>query len=268
MILAGRSQSKIQPLIDQIKQEHQDVKISFVRLDLGSQKVVRAAAGEVKSVLAGDKIDILILNAAIMACPYALTEDGIESQFGTNQVGHFLFTNLLLREDLVRSRVVVVSSSASERNVEYLLGPLEDITYNDGKSYNPIVAYGVSKAAMVLYVKRLAKLLRTRGIAAFSLNPGSIKTNLQVHMTGDVRNAAIAQALKEDPDFKMPVPKNLQQGAATQLRAALDPALIGDSGAYLDDCQIKVSKHHIAAEPYEDQVWKLSEQLVGEKFDF
>jgi NAD(P)-dependent dehydrogenase (short-subunit alcohol dehydrogenase family) len=268
MIFAGRTEGKIQPLINQINQEHPEIKISFLELDLSSQKSVRAGAERVKSLLAGDKITALILNAAIMMCPYSLTEDGVELQFATNHIGHFLFSNLLLRKELIGSRIVVVSSLASERKPSYLFSNLDDVTYNGGKTYDPVVAYSFSKASNVLYAKRLARLLKPKNITVFSLNPGSIRTNLQVHMTDETRNSAVAQLLKENPDFKYPQPKTLQQGAATQLCAALDPSLADDSGAYLNDCQVKHSSLLTEAEAFEDQIWELSEKLVGEKFDF
>ena len=243
--------------------------ISFVQLDLASQTSVRKAATAVKDVLADDKIDVLILNAAIMACPYALTVDGIESQFATNHLGHFLFGNLLLKQDLVASRVVVVSSSASERSAGYLMSPLKDLSYETGKAYDPIVAYGFSKACNVLYAKRLAKMLENKHIATFSLNPGSIKTNLQGHITDEMRKMAIEAATNENPNFEVPVPKTLQQGCATQLRAALDPSLESKSGTYLDHCHVKALTEHREHEAYMDNVWSISERLVGsETFDF
>ncbi|KAJ9613410.1 hypothetical protein H2200_003352 [Cladophialophora chaetospira] len=268
LILAGRSQQKIQPLIDQISKASPSVKISFVQLDLGSLQSVRNAAGEVKAIQAGDKIDVVILNAAVMACPYSLTADGIESQFGTNHLGHFLFGNLLLKEDLVRSRIVLVGSSASERKAEYAFAPLKDISYDHGKSYDPIQAYTFSKSCNNLYAKRLAKALKPNGITVLSLNPGSIATNLQGHMTAEVRSIAIEAAKKENPDFEIPERKTLQQGASTQLRAALDPSLEPESGAYLDHCQVKQPAVHAGHGAFEDEVWEVSEQLVGEQFAF
>ncbi|EXJ56347.1 uncharacterized protein A1O5_12614 [Cladophialophora psammophila CBS 110553] len=271
LILAGRSRQKIQPLIDQVQDIDPHVKTSFIQLDLGSQKSVRQAVEDVKALLSGeDEIDCVILNAAIMACPYGLTEDGIETQFGTNHLGHFLFCNLLLKDDLIRSRVVIVSSSASERMAEYAFQPLGDITYGNGSTYDPMLAYTFSKACSVLYGKRLARLLKQKhhkNIAVFSLNPGSIRTNLQGYMSDDVRSRAIEAARRYNPEFKIPRPKSLQQGCATQLRAALDPALAGHSGAYLDDCQVARVAVHEGHEKYMDEVWELSERLVGEKFE-
>ena len=179
-----------------------------------------------------------------------------------------MFNNLLLKKDLIRSRVVVVGSSASERQAEFAFAPLKDITYDGGKTYDPIQGYTFSKSCNNLYAKYLAKVLKQKGIAVFSLNPGSIATNLQGYMTPEVRSKAIETALKENPDFEIPERKTLQQGASTQLRAALDPSLEPESGAYLDHCQVKKVAVHEGHASYVDQVWEISEQLVGEKFDF
>ena len=268
LILAGRSQQKIQPLLDQIRDANRHIKTTFVQLDLGSQKSVRKAAKDVQNVLAGDRIDVLILNAAIMACPYGLNEDGIETQFGTNHLGHFLFGNLLLKQDLIHSRIVVVSSSASERKAEYAMSPLNDTGYDDGKTYDPIQAYTFAKSCNNLYAKHLARSLKPKGIAVFSLNPGSIKTNLQGYMTDEVRNTAIETAKRENPDFVVPERKKLQEGCSTQLRAALDPELKAESGSYLDDCQVKKVTVQEGHDAFLDKVWEVSERLLGEKFQF
>jgi NAD(P)-dependent dehydrogenase (short-subunit alcohol dehydrogenase family) len=222
-------------------------------------------------MISATKIDVLILNAAIMMCPYGLTEDGLETQFGTNHIGHFLFGNLLLKDDLIGRRVVVVGSSASELPADPILTEqLADLTYGGGEKYDPALAYSFSKACNNLYAKKLARLLAPKGIAVFTLNPGSIRTNLQVHMAQDptIRQRAIERATKLNPDFTMPVPKTLQQGCATQLRAALDPELEAESGAYLNHCQVANLKIHEGHEAYVDQVWELSEKIVGEKFHF
>jgi NAD(P)-dependent dehydrogenase (short-subunit alcohol dehydrogenase family) len=268
LILAGRSQQKIQPLVDQIRKDKPNVEVIFVQLDLGNLSSVRKSVDVIKSILDGDKIDVLIFNAAVMACPYALTVDGYESQFGTNHLGHFLFGNLLLREDLVRSRIVVVSSSASERNAEYAFAPLKDVSYDNGKAYEPFQAYTFSKSCNNLFARRLARVLHPKGIVVFSLNPGSVSTNLQGYMTEDLRIAAVETAKRENPEFEYPKLKTLQQGASTQLRAALDPSLDPESGAYLDDCQVKKPAVLAGHGAFVDEVWELSERLVGEKFQF
>lgn len=120
LILAGRSESKIAPVIARIAESSPDVRVKFVTLDLGSLKSVRKAAAEINEITT--KIHLLINNAAIMACPYAKTEDGIESQFGTNHIGHFLLTNLLMDRILAAgagARIVNVSSSAIRGTIRY-----------------------------------------------------------------------------------------------------------------------------------------------------
>ena len=263
LILAGRSQSKIQPVIDRVAAE--GVQCDYLQLDLSSQKSIRKAAGVLQKTMT--KIDVLINNAAIMATPYGTTEDGIEMQFGTNHVGPFLFTNLLLQAGLIKDRIVNVSSSASVRRARYVLAPLDDLSYDHGKAYDPTQAYCTSKIAALLFTRKLAEKVKDQDIAAFSLNPGSIRSPLQRHMDEEVRRAAYAAAYEESYNFEPPAPKTLQQGCSTQLYAALDPKLSGSSGGYLDDCQVVEYREHVEAYHAADRVWKISEDLVGERFD-
>lgn len=117
IILAGRSLSKIQPVIDEIKSLQPAVATRFIPLDLGSQVSVRESAANINASV--EKIDYLINNAAIMSCPFSKTVDGIESQFGTNHIGHFLLTNLILCKILAAgegARIINVSSSAHNQS--------------------------------------------------------------------------------------------------------------------------------------------------------
>lgn len=114
LILAGRSEDKAIPVMEEIQKINPTIKVEFAHIDLGSQASVREAAADINKVL--EKLDILINNAAIMACPYSKTEDGIESQFATNYLGHFLLTNLLLGKMVVagpEARIVNVTSTAN-----------------------------------------------------------------------------------------------------------------------------------------------------------
>ena len=263
LILAGRSQAKIQPVIDRICA--MGVPVEFLHLDLGSQKSVRTAVSVLQQK--NIRVDVLINNAAVMACPYGTTEDGIELQFGTNHIGTFLFTNLLLRASLITNRIVNVNSSASVRKAGFVLAPLEDLSYDQGKSYDPVQAYSCSKIAGVLYTRELAARLKDQKIQAFSLNPGSIRSPLQRYMNQDIRKAAYAVAYRESYNFSPPSPKSLQQGCSTQLCAALDPKLADDSGSYMDDCQIIEYREHTETYEAAGRVWKLSEDMVGESFE-
>lgn len=110
LILAARDESKIKETAAAIAKEYPDVATRSLVLDLGDLKQVWGAA---KEVLAYEEdIDVLVNSAAVMACPYEKTVDGLELQFGTNHVGHFLFTNAILEKILrVKGRVVNVSSA-------------------------------------------------------------------------------------------------------------------------------------------------------------
>ena len=114
LILAGRSEDKSIPVIEEIQKINPQIKVEFVHIDLSSQASVRKAAADINKAL--EKLDILINNAAIMACPYSKTEDGIESQFATNYLGPFLLTNLLLGKMVAagpEARIVNVTSTAN-----------------------------------------------------------------------------------------------------------------------------------------------------------
>lgn len=124
LILAGRTIKNLQAAKDAIKAENPNAKITLLALDLSSQESIRKAAGEVNAL--PDHIDILVNNAGTMATPYGVTKEQLELQFGTNHIGHFLFTNLILsKKGLSREvKVINVSSLGHKR------GPVRFDDYN------------------------------------------------------------------------------------------------------------------------------------------
>ena len=146
------------------------------KLDLQDLASVRAFADGVDGV---DGVDLLINNAGIMAVPYAQTVDGFESQIGTNHLGHFALTNLLLPK--VGERVVTVSSQM------HLFGyvSLKDLNWKS-RPYSAWLAYGQSKLANLLFTKELQRLLDAAGsnVKAHAAHPGYSATNLQSHSSG------------------------------------------------------------------------------------
>lgn len=112
LILAGRNPSKTKATADALAKANPKVKTRILQLDLDSLKKVRKAAAEVNSWANVPAIDVLVNNAAIMACDYGKTEDGIEQQFAVGHIGPFLFTNLIMKKILAAKapRVVNVSS--------------------------------------------------------------------------------------------------------------------------------------------------------------
>jgi NAD(P)-dependent dehydrogenase (short-subunit alcohol dehydrogenase family) len=186
VILAGRSTEKLQHAEEEVKKASPKVPIRQLVLDLGNLKAVRKAAEEVNGWSDVQNIDVMINNAGIMAVPYATTPDGIEGQFGTNHVGHFLFTQLLMSKILVSPsgpRVVNLSSSG------YRGGPVrfEDYNFDEGKAYHKWAAYGQSKTANILYARGLKERYGSKGLRAYGVHPGGIWTNLGHHAKDDLR---------------------------------------------------------------------------------
>ncbi|MBL8910913.1 MAG: SDR family oxidoreductase [Archangium sp.] len=215
-------------------------------LDLGDLNSVRAFVK--KWLDSGRAIHLLVNNAGIMATPQGTTPQGFELQVGTNHIGHFVLTTGLLPalEKAGEARIVTVSSDLHKRgNGQRLVSALQKLPTD----YSPFGAYGDSKLANVLFVKALAKRL-PKGVEAFSLHPGVIKTNLtrSMGLSGTIFRVIGGLFMKSIP-----------QGAATSVFAATAPELKGKSGAYLADCHVvDASKEGVDAELAE-KVWKLTE---------
>lgn len=152
------------------------------RLDLADLASVREFAAGITG-----KVDVLVNNAGVMAVPYGLTADGFERQIGTNHLGHFALTGLLLPK--ITDRVVTVSSLA------HFLGRihLDDLSYK-ARPYSPWAAYGQSKLANLLFTRELQRRLDRAGSAVRSLaaHPGYSATNLQGHTGSSLAGRAMA----------------------------------------------------------------------------
>jgi NAD(P)-dependent dehydrogenase (short-subunit alcohol dehydrogenase family) len=163
------------------------------QLDLQDLASVRQFADGIDS-----DIDVLVNNAGIMAVPHAVTSDGFESQIGTNHLGHFALTNLLLPK--VTDRVVTVSSLM--HYMGYL--SLGDLNWTS-RPYSAWLAYGQSKLANLLFTSELQRRLQTAGskLRAVAAHPGYSHTNLQGHSGHRMGDAlmAVANRLATDADF-------------------------------------------------------------------
>lgn len=220
IILLGRSEGKITPVLEEIKAKSPSTRARFVKIDLMSCVSVRAAAAEVLSLVS--KIDVLINNAGVMAVPFALTTENVESHLGANHIGHFLLTNLLVPrlEAADSARIVNVASEM------YQFSPVlfDNYNFSDGKAYNAWEAYGQSKTANMLFSVSLAKKLDGKGIKSFSLHPGVIAATGLVSGV-DPTAWAIVGSMVESKKMEVPKDKTIEQGCATSLAAALDPSL-------------------------------------------
>ncbi|KAI4102240.1 MAG: hypothetical protein LQ339_004765 [Xanthoria mediterranea] len=276
LILAGRDRNKLQRTANAIESTGSQVPVRLLLLDLGSLAMVRQSAVELKSWDDVPHIDVLVNSAGIMATDFALSPDGFESQLATNHLGHFLFTNLIM-DKILRSkspRIVNISSDG------HRLSPIRWADYNfmNGDTYNKWHAYGQSKTAnMLMSVSLAEKLGPKRNVLAFSLHPGVIMTTqLGTHLdwTVDVQSLrAVDTAMGNAEgwaDFKVKTP---QQGVATYVHAAFDPDLEGHNGVYLQDSRIADpwtdTVKPWATNPIEaERLWRLSEELVGQRFSY
>jgi len=171
VIIAARSLSKA----EKVKSELSPQRIEILELDLTDLESVRRAAKNLNG-----EIDVLILNAGIMAIPKLTTKDGFEMQMGTNHLGHFAFAGLI--RNRVRSRIVSVSSQA-HRTGNFGVGDkeaIQDICLGRNK-YSAWGAYGNSKLANVLFTFELERRARANnwGFRACAAHPGYSNTNLQ-----------------------------------------------------------------------------------------
>ncbi|KAH8420005.1 hypothetical protein KR009_004791 [Drosophila setifemur] len=221
-------------------------------LDLGSLQSVRNFVERFKSE--ESRLDLLINNAGVMACPRSLTADGYEQQMGVNHLGHFLLTNLLL--DRLKqgspSRIVVVSSAA------HLFGSINREDLMSEKKYSKFFgAYSQSKLANILFTRKLATILKDTGVTVNCCHPGVVRTELNRHFSGPTW---MKKAL---PVVSLYLFKSPRAGAQTTLKLALDPKLEHSSGGYYADCIRWPLVPWARNTDNADWLWRESEKLVG-----
>jgi NAD(P)-dependent dehydrogenase (short-subunit alcohol dehydrogenase family) len=193
------------------------VDCDLVQVDLADLSSVREGAAAASDRL--PRIDLLVNNAGIMACPLMRTADGFEMQLGTNHLGHFAWTTALLDNLGPDSRIVNLSSRGHFRG-----GMLwDDPHFRDEKAYEKWQAYGQSKTANILFTQGLA----ARGHTSYAVHPGVIITELGRHLTAE-DSEGLAKRL---PTFK-----TVPQGAATTVWACVAEGL--PNGSYLEDCGV------------------------------
>ena len=218
VVMACRSISKGEIAKSQIVEIQPKSKIEVMALDLADLRSVSNFVAQFKRKYA--QLDILLNNAGIMMVPYGLTKDGFENQIGTNHLGHFALTGLLL--DLLKktpkSRVVNVSSMAHKSGSM----DFDNLLYANGKGYTPIKAYGRSKLCNLLFTYELQRFFEVNKIdcMAVAAHPGVSDTNLFDH-------AAPKWVMKLlRPLFLLMIqPANM--GVLPELRAATDSTVKG-----------------------------------------
>ena len=218
VILAGRSAERGEQARAEILKDVPEGKIDVMKLDLADLDSVRDFAVQFNKSY--NRLDVLLNNAGIMMSPYFVTKDGFEAQLGTNHLGHFALTGLLM--DLLLStpgsRVVNVSSGAHKRGEM----DFDNLLFEGGRDYSPMKAYGRSKLANLLFTYELQRRLEAKGsdTMAVAAHPGVARTNLGRYMEGKI----IYKLLY--PVFKW-ISQDQVMGALPLIRASIDQDVKG-----------------------------------------
>jgi len=259
VIIAVRNIEKGNNAANKIRHEHKNADVHVLEIDLASLDSVKLFVKTFKEKF--NKLDLLINNAGVMIPPYSKTEDGFELQFGTNHLGHFALTGLLL--DLIKntkgSRIVNVASTAHKA------GGLnfDDLNWEKRK-YKSWKAYGDSKISNLYFTYELKRKLEEHNIKikVTAAHPGWTATDLQ-------RHSGLFSFL--NPLFAM----KQWQGALPTLRAATDEN--ANSGDYFgpDGWQewrgypVKVQSNELSHnESIAKKLWDISEKLTGVTYSF
>jgi NAD(P)-dependent dehydrogenase (short-subunit alcohol dehydrogenase family) len=261
VVLACRNPGRAAQAAERIRAGAPQADLQAITLDLASLASVRAAAAELRSRC--QRIDVLINNAGVMWAPKGQTADGFETHFGTNHLGHFAFTGLVL--DLLLpvagSRVVVLSSPAHRAGVI----DFDDLSYD--QRYQKMAAYSRSKLANLMFAQALqARLAQAHTpTIAVAAHPGGARTELNRHMPLAFRGRSWGLA--------RPITHPAEIGALSITRAAADPGIHG--GAYIGPSgwreftgyPVLIQPSERARDPeLQRRLWHESERLTGVTF--
>lgn len=266
VIMACRNPQKGRVALDQIKAVVPGADVELMQLDLASLDSIRRFSEEFHARY--NRLDLLINNAGIMMVPYGITEDGFERQFGTNHLGHFALTGLLL--DLIMAtpgaRVVNVSSAG------HRMGSMDfdDLMFEGGEGYSGRAAYGRSKLANILFTYELQRRFEAAGVDAEALaaHPGGSNTNLGNHLMEGWYIKPFA------PLLMRVVTQSSAMGALPTIRAAVDSNARGgeyygpdgfmEQRGYPVIVQSNDKSHNLADAR---QLWDASETLTRVTYD-
>ncbi|KAF2656239.1 short-chain dehydrogenase [Lophiostoma macrostomum CBS 122681] len=246
-------------------------KIDLIEMDLSDLTSVRRGASSFLSQ-SGGNLNLIVANAGVMACRKGKTVDGFETQFGTNHLGHFLLFQLLKDVLLSSASPAYPSRVVSVTSWGHRMGSVRFHDYHfENEEYNEWTAYGQSKTANLWFANALERKFGGRDLHATSVHPGGITTGLVKHI-----DKAYFDSLMEQPELQRYY-KSVEQGAASQVFAAVGKEWMGKGGRYLSDCVVQppfgtqgVDERHddgYAAWAYdeegEERLWRESLEMVG-----
>jgi NAD(P)-dependent dehydrogenase (short-subunit alcohol dehydrogenase family) len=263
VVLACRDMRKAEAASTRLSSTVPHAAVDTLKLDLGSLAAIRAAVSDFRARYS--RLDLLVNNAGLMIPPYGRTADGFESQFGTNHLGHFALTGLLL-DRLCRtsgSRVVTISSNGHRRGV------LNFADLQSEHQYDPMAAYAQSKLANLLFAYALQRRLEEAGseTIAVAAHPGAVRSDLMRHSPLHFR-FVVSRRTKWLFSWLI---QDVDRGALPTLRAATDPDVHGGeyygpdgwkefTGLHPVRARSTVSSHDVELQ---ERLWNESERLTG-----
>lgn len=266
VILASRNQKASQQAIERIQADTPNARVESIPLDLASFTSIRQCVADFHAM--GYPLHLLINNAggAVPGKQASFTADGFEMTFGTNHLGHFLLTNLLL-DDLKRSAPARVITVASElHNPEYARGPVPDFDYDNLKGekyYHPQVFYRNSKLANMWFAYELQRRLAGTGVTSNAVCPGFVPAAIAARRTSPISRFFYAQILA-----RMPFARSLEQASTSYIFAATAPELEGIGGKFIVDDKEKRSSTDSYDEEKARRLWAASWAWCGLEKDF
>jgi NAD(P)-dependent dehydrogenase (short-subunit alcohol dehydrogenase family) len=271
-VLACRSADKCTAAANRIRKVHPAADLATLELDLSDLASVRKFSEQL--VATEPVVDVLLLNAGVMIPPHTLTADGLELQFGVNHVAHFYLALKVLpvvREAVARrgNAVITVVSSYAHTGTVPAGVYLNEAQVNDATTYDPVLWYGQSKLANILFSSELSRRLGdgAQNIFVNAVHPGAVATELTRYakdfmpfLSDDVHDALMAgfKALAWDSD----------SGALTQIYASASPHIVGQriTGKYF----VPVAREFPASAAAQDRdlqanVWKFTEEVLAKR---
>lgn len=254
VIFTSRNQRKGDVARAELRELSGNKQVDFMDLDLASFASIRAMAEAFQA--RHERLDVLVLNAGLILDRRTTTEEGFETTFGVNHLGHFLLTKLLW-DMLVASapaRVVVVASAAHQFARDGL--DLDDLQSERG--YRGFEVYGRSKLANILFCRELARRLEGTGVTANSLHPGTVRTEFGAG--GDLGSPLLQVMMALGRPFFI----SAARGAKTSLHLASAPELEGQSGGYYVRCKPKQPNAYGRDDETAAKLWAISEELIAQ----
>ena len=245
VVVACRAQAAGRQAVEEIAGQTGNRSLSLLSLDLGDLESVRRCAEEFLAT--GEPLHVLINNAGV-AGARGMTASGFERMFGTNHVGPFLLTDLLLERlrESAPARIVTVAS------VAHYNAPGIDwqAVRRPTRSFTTMREYSVSKLANVLHAQELARRLDGTGVSTYSLHPGTVASDIWRGVPWPVR--PLIKRRMDSP----------QRGARTSIYCATSPEVASDSGLYYDDCRVREPAAAATAE-LAAELWRRSSEWTA-----